>query len=183
MSRIQGCLFSLKPLIVVYFYMIPIMFFRLLPPSLCCSLCRRVAATATRAIMTSAPLPSPSGASEHALQSLAELTAQSGKIGQWMLRVCGTPDEHEYKYTYQGKPTTGKVLVCHFVSTVSSQYCLGKFKRKGKEPAASSEFLKALKNQRPDHLEGQQSFVHERQATLHGVADQGRHRHEWRAHR
>jgi hypothetical protein len=95
--------------------------------------------------MISPPLPSPSGAPEHALQSLAELTAQSGKIGQWMLRVCGTPDEHEYKYTYQGKPTTGKVLVCHFVSTVSSQYCLGKFKRKGKEPAASSEFLKAFK--------------------------------------
>ena len=35
------------------------------------------------------------------------------------------------------------MLICRLVSKDSSQYCLGKFKRKGKEPEASAEFSKA----------------------------------------
>ena len=91
--------------------------------------------------LASAPTDS---ASEHALQALAELTTQSAKIGQWMLRVCDAPYEHEYKYTFKGKEMKGKLFICCFVSKDASQYCIGKFKRKGKEPEASTELRKAI---------------------------------------
>ena len=77
------------------------------------------------------------------MQSLAELTTQSAKIGQWLLRVCGEPHEHEYKFPRRGEDITGKVLVCRLVSEDSSQYCIGKFKRKGREPEASADFGRA----------------------------------------
>ena len=77
------------------------------------------------------------------MQSLAELTTQSAKIGQWTLRVCGEPYEHEYKFRQRGIDINGKVLHCRLVSEDSSQYCIGKFKRKGKEPDASALFASA----------------------------------------
>jgi len=80
------------------------------------------------------------------MQSLAELTAQSAKIGQWMLRVCGEPHEHEYQIPRaRGENITGKVLVCRLVSEDSAQYCIGKFERKGKKPDASADFGRATK--------------------------------------
>ena len=45
----------------------------------------------------------------------------------------------------KGKQMTGKVFSCYFVGTDSSHYCLGKYKRRGKEPQASQEFLAAKK--------------------------------------
>ena len=85
------------------------------------------------------------GASEHAVQSLTEMTTQSAKIGRWMLRVCTPPEEQEYQYQLRGKEMKGKVLTCCFVSTDSSHYCLGKYKRRGKEPQASAQYLEATK--------------------------------------
>ena len=79
------------------------------------------------------------------MQSLPELTTQSAKIGRWMLRVCTPPEEQDFQYMLRGKQVTGKVFTCYFVSTDSSHYCLGKYKRKGKEPQASQEFLAAKK--------------------------------------
>ena len=77
------------------------------------------------------------------MQSLPELTTQSAKIGRWMLRVCTPPEEQDFQYMLKSKQVTGKVFTCYFVSTDSSHYCLGKYKRRGKEPQASQEFLAA----------------------------------------
>ena len=79
------------------------------------------------------------------MQSLAELTTHSAKIGLWLLRVCGEPHEHEYKFQKRGEDITVKLLVCRLVSEDSSQYCTGKIKRKGGEPDASADFGRAKK--------------------------------------
>ena len=86
-----------------------------------------------------------SGGPGHEMQSLAEMTTQSAKIGRWLLRLWTPPDEEDYQYTMRGKTIQGKVLRCCFVSTDSTHYCIGKYKRKGKEPQASEEF-RAIKN-------------------------------------
>ena len=83
------------------------------------------------------------GASRHAFQSLTEMTTQSANIGRWMLRVCTPPEEQDFQYMLKGKQMTGKVFTCYFVSTDSSHYCLGKYRRAGKEPQPSQEFLAA----------------------------------------
>ena len=84
-----------------------------------------------------------SGASEHEMQSLAEMTTQSAKIGRWILRVCTPPEEQDFQYMVKGKDVKGKVFTCCFVSGDSSQYCIGKYYRRGKEPQASEQFLAA----------------------------------------
>ena len=76
-------------------------------------------------------------------QSLQELTPQSARIGEWLLAVADAPKEQEYTYNWNGKPGTGKLFTCQFVSEDSTLYCIGKFKRKGREPEATQRFSAA----------------------------------------
>ena len=93
-------------------------------------------ATAASAVLQSTPLP--------------ELIANSSAFGQWTLKVATEPHEEEYTYKLKGESRTGKTFSITLVSEDASQYCSGKFQRRGKEPAASEAFNAAKKNLRRD---------------------------------
>ena len=71
-----------------------------------------------------------------ATEPLQNLTEQSARVGTWLLSVATNPRPEEYTW---GKGT-GKKFECLLVSEDSTEYCLGLFKRKGKEPAATRDF-------------------------------------------
>ncbi len=87
-----------------------------------------------------------------ATEPLENLTEQSARVGTWLLSVATTPRPEEYTYSKGagkgskgGGKATGKKFECLLVSEDSSEYCLGLFQRRGKEPAATNEFDAALR--------------------------------------
>ena len=76
------------------------------------------------------------------MEPLPNLSEQSARIGTWLLSVATHPRVEEYTYgkgTGKGKGK-GKKFECLLVSDDSDAYCLGQFRKKGKEPAATNEF-------------------------------------------
>ena len=74
---------------------------------------------------------------------LAELVSGSAGIGCWKLKVVGPPKEREYTYQWDGKTVKGKSFSVLLLSLDTTQYCYGKFTRRGKEPKATTDFTKA----------------------------------------
>ena len=74
---------------------------------------------------------------------LPELVGGSAGIGRWTLKVCGPPTDKEYTYQWNGKPQRGKAFTVLLVSEDSTQYCYGKFMRRGKEPQATTNYNQA----------------------------------------
>ena len=85
-----------------------------------------------------------------ATEPLQHLTEQSAGVGAWMLQVTGEPKDSEYTWNKNGKSGKGRKLEYFFVSEESSQYCLGIYKRLGKEPAATKDFEEAKKSTRKE---------------------------------
>ena len=77
-------------------------------------------------------------------EPLANLTEQSARVGTWLLSVATAPRSEEYKWTKGTASGTGKKFECLLVSEDSSEYCLGLFRKRGKEPAATKEFTAAV---------------------------------------
>ena len=76
------------------------------------------------------------------MEPLPNLSEQSARIGTWLLSVANHPRVEEYTYgkgTGKGKGK-GKKFECLLVSDDSDAYCLGPFRKKGKEPAGTNEF-------------------------------------------
>ena len=73
-------------------------------------------------------------------EPLGNLTEQSARVGVWLLLVATEPRMEEYKWTKGNTTNDGKKFECLLVSEDSTQYCLGLFRRKGKEPGATREF-------------------------------------------
>ena len=73
-------------------------------------------------------------------EPLQNLTEQSAGVGTWLLSVANVPRPVEYTWSSGGKRGTGKKLECLLVSEDSTQYCLGRFTRRGKEPQATQYF-------------------------------------------
>ena len=74
---------------------------------------------------------------------LPELVGGSAGFGRWMLKVVGHPKEKEYSYKWDGKTNHGKSFTVLLVSEDTTQYCYGKFTRRGREPKATADFKKA----------------------------------------
>lgn len=74
---------------------------------------------------------------------LAELVSSSAGFGRWKVKVAGPPKEHEYTYQWDGRAKTGKSFSVVLLSSDATQYCYGKFTRRGKEPKATEDFAKA----------------------------------------
>ena len=75
-----------------------------------------------------------------ATEPLQHLTEQSAGIGAWMLQVTGDPKDTEYTWNKNGKSGKGRKLEIILVSEESSEYCLGVYRRLGKEPKATQDF-------------------------------------------
>ena len=82
-------------------------------------------------------------ASSMATEPLQNLTEQSAGVGTWLLSVVNVPRSVEYTWTKGSSSGTSKKLECLLVSEDSTQYCLGRYTRKGKEPVASQNFKAA----------------------------------------
>ena len=86
-----------------------------------------------------APEHEANSAPEHVgdkFQPLCELTLQSAAIGCWLLKVVETPRQWEYTYTWNGKQCEAKRFEVTLVSQESHAYCVGAFRRKGKDDKA-----------------------------------------------
>ena len=82
-----------------------------------------------------------------AAEPLQNLTEQSARVGMWVLSVASDPLKEVYSFSKgngKGKGN-GMKFECLLVSDNSDEYCLGQFRRKGKEPAATREFDEAIK--------------------------------------
>ena len=75
---------------------------------------------------------------------LASLTQQSARVGTWLLSVATAPRSEENKWGKANASGTGKKFECLLVSEDSTESCLGVFRKRGKEPAATKEFIAAL---------------------------------------
>ena len=79
-----------------------------------------------------------------ATEPLQNLTEQSAGVGTWLLSVANEPRPVEYTWKKKpGQMVTGKKFECLLVSEDSTEYCLGVYKRKSKEPVATREFKAA----------------------------------------
>ena len=78
-----------------------------------------------------------------ATEPLQNLTEQSAGVGTWLLSVVNVPQPKEYTWTKGSSQGTGKKLECLLVSEDSTQYCLGRYTRKGPEPQATQNFKAA----------------------------------------
>ena len=79
-----------------------------------------------------------------AMEPLPNLSEQSARIGTWLLSVATHPRAEDYTYAKGAGKGSGKKLECLLVSDDSDAYCMGQFRRKGKEPGATAEFKAAL---------------------------------------
>ena len=78
-----------------------------------------------------------------ATEPLQNLTEQSARIGSWLLLVATKPRPQDYTWTCGSTTSSGRKIEVLLVSQDSTQYCLGQFTRKGKEPAATKAFNEA----------------------------------------
>ena len=76
-------------------------------------------------------------------EPLGNLTEQSARVGAWLLSVVTAPRTDEYQWSRGNTTGSGKKFECLLVSEDSTEYCLGLFRRKGKEPGATKEFTAA----------------------------------------
>ena len=79
-----------------------------------------------------------------AMEPLPNLSEQSARIGTWLLSVATHPRVENYTYSKGAGKGSGQKFECLFVSEDSNAYCLGQFRRKGKEPGATNEFKAEL---------------------------------------
>ena len=77
-------------------------------------------------------------------EPLGNLTDQSARVGSWLLSVATVPRTEDYKWTKGNTNNTGKKLEFLLVSEDSAEYCLGVFRKRGKEPGATKEFTAAV---------------------------------------
>ena len=72
---------------------------------------------------------------------LQELIGTSASFGQWILNISGPPIDNNYTFD-QGRKQ-GKAFTVMFVSRDSSQYCMGRFTRRGAKTDAEKKFAEA----------------------------------------
>ena len=72
---------------------------------------------------------------------LQELAGASASLGQWKLKISGPPIEKTYPFD-QGRKT-GKAFTVVFVSKDSTQYCAGRFTRRGTKAEAEKKYAEA----------------------------------------
>ena len=77
-------------------------------------------------------------------EPLGNLTEQSARVGTWLLSVATAPRSEEYKWAKANGDGTGKKLECLLVSEDSTEYCLGLFRKRGKEPGATKDLTAAM---------------------------------------
>ena len=77
-------------------------------------------------------------------EPLGNLTEQSARVGAWLLSVVTAPRTEEYQWSRGNTTSSGKKFECLLVSEDSTEYCLGLFRKRGKEPGATKEFTAAL---------------------------------------
>ena len=78
-----------------------------------------------------------------ATEPLQQLTEKSAGVGAWMVLVSNEPRDVEFKWTKKGSSGSGRKLEFRLVSEDSTQYCEGVFKKKGREPQATTDFVTA----------------------------------------
>ena len=86
-----------------------------------------------------APKHEANSAPEHVednFQPLSELTLQSAAIGTGLFKMVETPRQWGYTYTWNGKQCEAKRFEVTLVPRESHAYCVGAFRRKGKDDKA-----------------------------------------------
>ena len=78
------------------------------------------------------------------VEPLPNLTEQSPRVGTWQPSVATAPRSEEYNWIKPGASGAGKQFERLLVSEDSTEYCVGQFRKKGKEPAATKEFNAAF---------------------------------------
>ena len=96
--------------------------------------------TSAHTYARSVEIPLRNLASSMETEPLQNLTEQSAGVGIWLLCVANVPRPVEYTWTSGKQKGTGKKSECLLVSEDSTQYCLGRFTRRGKEPQATQYF-------------------------------------------
>ena len=92
-------------------------------------------------------------------EDLLNLSEQSARIGTWVLAVATDPRQEDYQYAKGSGKGSGKKFECLLVSSDSDAYCVGQFKRKGREPGATNDFKAALDKFKKKHsVEGEQNI-------------------------
>jgi hypothetical protein len=86
-------------------------------------------------------MPPPSSAED---SPLAELVFGSAGLGRWTLKIVGPPKVKEYTYQWDGKTNNGKAFTVLLISKDTTQYCYGKFTRRGKQEAGNADFRAAM---------------------------------------
>ena len=76
-------------------------------------------------------------------EPLAALSEQSARVGTWRLAVVSEPKAETYTWSKGAGGGEGKKFQVRLVSEESTVYCVGIFRRRGKEPAASKAFDEA----------------------------------------
>ena len=77
-------------------------------------------------------------------EPLENLTEQSAGVGTWLLSVATVPRSEEYKWSKGNVSGTSKKFECLLVSEDSSLYCMGLFRKRGRDPGATNEFNAAV---------------------------------------
>ena len=73
---------------------------------------------------------------------LTELIGGSAGLGRWMLKVARAPWVSDYKYQWDGKTVEGKAFTVLMLSHDTTQYCYGKFTRRGDAVKAEAIYKK-----------------------------------------
>ena len=75
-----------------------------------------------------------------ATETLQNLTEQSARVGTFVLSAASRPRTENYSFSKGNGKGNDRKFECLIGSDKSEEYCLGQFKRKGKEPAVKREF-------------------------------------------
>ena len=94
--------------------------------------------------MLQSKTPVPLLGTDMATEPLGNLTDQSARVGTWLLSVATVPRTEEYKWTRGNITNTGKTFECLLVSEDSTEYGMGVFRNRCKEPSATKDIIAGL---------------------------------------
>ena len=93
-----------------------------------------------------------------------------------MLQIAGVPKDSEYEWAKGSKAGKGRKLVLLLVSEDSSKYCMGLYKRLGKEPKATQDFEAAKKKYKKGSIwKASKVSLAKGESKVHWLFLQGRH--------
>ena len=114
-----------------------------------------------------------------ATEPLQNLTEQSARVGAWVLSVASNPRTEVYSFDKGTGKGNGMKFECLLVSDNSEEYCLGQFRRKGKEPRRHEGVQRSGRTiQKGYCVEGEQTISRKEGQYISRLFTQSPYRHE-----